>query len=180
MIEQFCPNPVVLQRLSTGPLSAHINAVGQQLSQQGYTSSSAQYTMRLLADLSSWLLRQALTVADCNEQLASEFLQDRYRRCRPHLHDRAALRRLLEHLRDQGIIPIPIVETETYDSDRLVGDFQHYLLEQRCLAPTTVDYYQQFPLIALQRLSLMSMGPFDHPFWLHARQMVIKIGTTPV
>ena len=39
---------------------------------------------------------------------------------------------------------------------------------------------QQFPLIALQRLSLMSMGPFDHPFWLHARQMVIKIGTTPV
>ena len=141
MIEQFCPNPVVLQRLSTGPLSAHINAVGQQLSQQGYTSSSAQYTMRLLADLSSWLLRQALTVADCNEQLASEFLQDRYRRCRPHLHDRAALRRLLEHLRDQGIIPIPIVETETYDSDRLVGDFQHYLLEQRCLAPTTVDYY---------------------------------------
>lgn len=141
MSKQFCPNPVVLQRLSAGPLRAHINAVGQQLSQQGYTSSSAQYTMRLLADLSSWLLRQALTVADCNEQLASEFLQDRYRRCRPHLHDRAALRRLLEHLRDQGIIPIPIVATETYDSDRLVGDFQHYLLEQRCLAPTTVDYY---------------------------------------
>src|SRR2546427_5389406 len=97
--------------------------------------------MRLLDDLSSWLLRQALTAADFNEQLASEFLQDRYRHCRPHLHDRAALRRLLEHLRHQGIIPIPIVQTDTYDSDRLVGDFQHYLIAQRCLAPTTVDYY---------------------------------------
>jgi integrase/recombinase XerD len=141
MIEQCCPNPVVLQRLLAGPLSTHINAIAQQLSQQGYTSSSAKNAMRLLDDLSSWLLRQALTAADFNEQLASEFLQDRYRRCRPHLHDRAALRRLLEHLRHQGIIPIPIVQTATYDSDRLVGDFQHYLIEQRCLAPTTVDYY---------------------------------------
>jgi site-specific recombinase XerD len=141
MIEQFCPNPVVVQRLLTGPLRAHINAIAQQLSQKGYTRSSAQNAMRLLDDLSRWLLRHALTAADFNEQLASEFLHDRYRRCRPHLHDRAALKRLLEHLRQQGIIPIPIVQTDTYDADRLVGDFQHYLIEQRCLAPTTVDYY---------------------------------------
>lgn len=167
MIEQFCPNSVVLQRLSTGPLSAHINAIGQQLSQEGYTSPSAQYTMRLLADLSSWLLRHALTAADCNEQLASEFLQDRYRRCRPHRNDRAALRRLLEHLRDQGIIPIPIVETDISDSDRLVGDFQHYLLEQRCLAPTTVDYYlktvQRFlrERFSTQPLNLEALCPQD-------------------
>jgi hypothetical protein len=26
----------------------------------------------------------------------------------------------------------------------------------------------------------MSMVPFDHPFWLHVRQMVINIGATPV
>ena len=167
MIEQFCPNPVVLQRLLAGPLSAHINAIAQQLSQQGYTSSSAKNAMRLLDDLSSWLLRQALTAADFNEQLASKFLQDRYRRCRPHLHDRAALRRLLEHLRHQGIIPIPIVTTATYDSDRLVGDFQHYLIEQRCLAPTTVDYYlktvQSFlrERFSTQPLNLEALCPQD-------------------
>jgi len=167
MIEQFCPNPVILQRLLAGPLSAHINAIAQQLSQQGYTSSSAKNAMRLLDDLSSWLLRQALTAADFNEQLASEFLQDRYRRCRPHLHDRAALRRLLEHLRHQGIIPIPIVKTDTDDSDRLVGDFQHYLIEQRCLAPTTVDYYlktvQSFlrERFSTQPLNLEALCPQD-------------------
>src|SRR5437899_9150 len=102
-----------------------------------------------------------------NEQLASEFLQDRSRRCRPHLHDRAALRRLLEHLRHQGIIPIPIVQTDTYDSDRLVGDFQHYLIEQRCLAPTTVDYYlktvQSFlrERFSTQPLNLEALCPQD-------------------
>ena len=166
MMEQFCPNPVV-QRLLAGPLSAHINAIAQQLSQQGYRSSSAKNAMRLLDDLSRWLLRHALTAADCNEQLASEFLHDRYRRCRPHLHDRAALRRLLEHLRQQGIIPIPIVQTDTDDSDRLVGDFQHYLIEQRCLAPTTVDYYlktvQSFlrERFRTQPLNLEALGPQD-------------------
>jgi integrase/recombinase XerD len=130
-----------MQRSSTGPLDTPIDAVGQQLSQQGYTSSTAKYTMRLLADLSSWLQRHALTAADCHEQLAEDFLQDRYQRCRPHRSDRAALRRLLEYLRDHGVIPIPVVETAPHASDRLVGDFQHYLLQQRCLAPTTADYY---------------------------------------
>jgi integrase/recombinase XerD len=97
--------------------------------------------MRLLADLSSWLQQHALTAVDFNEPLASDFLQDRYRRRRPHRNDRAALRRLLEHLRDQGVIPLPVVETDTHACDSLVGDFQHYLLHQRCLAPTTADYY---------------------------------------
>lgn len=39
---------------------------------------------------------------------------------------------------------------------------------------------QQFPLIGSQPLLLMSMGQFDHPFWLNARQMVIKIGALSV
>ena len=60
---------------------------------------------------------------------------------RSHRSDRAALRRLLEHLRDHGVIPIPVVETDPHASDRLVCDFQHYLLQQRGLAPTTADYY---------------------------------------
>ena len=103
--ESYSPKGVVVQRLLAGPLSAHINAIAQQLSQQGYTSSSAKNAMRLLDDLSRWLLRHALTAADCNEQLASEFLHDRYRHCRPHLHDRAALRRLLDTCGSKGSFP---------------------------------------------------------------------------
>ena len=139
MMDQFCPNPVVLQRLCTGPLRTHIDAVGQQLSRQGYTRSTAKYTMRLLADLRSWLQQHALTAVDCNAQRASDFLQDRSRRRRPHRNDRAAVRRWLEHLRDHGVIPLPVVETDIHAGDSLVGDFQHSLLHQRCLAPTTAD-----------------------------------------
>jgi site-specific recombinase XerD len=167
MIDQFCPHPVVFPRLSTGPMGTHIDAINQRLSQQGYTSATAKYAMRLLADLNSWLQRYALTAADCNEQLASDFLQDRYRRCRPHRSDRAALKRLLEHLRDQRVLPIQVVATDTHASDRLGGDFQHSLLQQRCLAPTTVAYYLDTVRRFLrdrfdtQPLNLKALGPQD-------------------
>ena len=79
MIQSFCPNPAVSQRLSTGPLGAHIDTFAQQLSAQGYARWTAKYTMRLLADLSSWLQRHALTATELNEQHAlRRFLQDRY------------------------------------------------------------------------------------------------------
>lgn len=137
----FCPNPVVLQRLYAGPLGAHIDTVAQQLLAQGYASWTAKYTMRLLADLSRWLQRHALTATELNEQRGCDFLQDRYRRCRPHRDDRPVLRRLLELLRDHGVIPVPVAETHTGAADRIACDFQHYLLHQRCLATTTVEHY---------------------------------------
>ena len=167
MIDPFGPHPIALPCLSTEPLGAHIDAVGQRLSQQGYTSSTVQYTMRILADLSHWLQQQALTVADFNEQLASDFLQDRHRRCRPHHSDRAALKQLLDHLWDQGVLPIQVVETDPYASDPLIDDFQHYLLQQRCLAPTTVTYYLHMvrrflrDRFGTQPLNLQALGPQD-------------------
>lgn len=141
MSHPFCPNPVVVQRLYAGPLGAHIDAFAQQLVAQGYANSTAKLTMRLLADLSSWLQQHALTATALDEQRVEAFLQDRYQRCRPTRSDRAVLQRLLEQLRAHGVIPTLIVETDRGASDRIVDDFQHYLRHQRCLAPTTVSYY---------------------------------------
>jgi len=138
MSHPFCPNPIVLQRLYTGPLGAHLDTFAQQLVAQGYASWTAKYTMRLLADLSHWLQRHTLTATDLNEQRVDEFLQDRYRCYRVHRDDRPTLRQWLEHLRDQGLIPVRVVETHTSPHDRIACDFQHSLLHQRRLSPTTV------------------------------------------
>jgi len=35
MSHPFCPNPIVLQQLYTGPLGAHIDTFAQQLLAQG-------------------------------------------------------------------------------------------------------------------------------------------------
>lgn len=138
MSHPCCPNLVVWQPWSAGPLGAHIDSVAHQLLDQGDASWTAKYMVRLLADLSRWLQRHALTATDLNEQRVDAFLQDRYQRCHTHRNDRPVLRRLLGQLREPGVIPVPAVETTTRACDRLACDFQHSWLHQRGLAPTTV------------------------------------------
>ena len=141
MSHPFCPNPVMLQQLYTGPLGAHIDTFAQQLVAQGYASWTAKYMMRLLADLSSWLQRHSLVAMALNEQRVDEFLQDRYRCYCVHREDHATLSRLLDHLRDQDLIPARVAKAHTEPYHRIACDFQQYLIQQRALAPSTVRYY---------------------------------------
>lgn len=167
MSHPFCPNPAVSQRLYTGPLAAHIDTFTQQLVAQGYASWSAKYTMRLLDDLSCWLQRHTLAATALSEQRVDDFLQDRYRRYRVHREDRSILSRLLEHLRDQGLIPAREVDPHSDQHDRMAYDFQQYLLQQRALAPSTIrDYLNTVRRFLRARasteaLSLEVLGPQD-------------------
>lgn len=138
MSHPCCPHPMVLQQWYTGPLGAHIDTCAQQLLAQGYAHWTAQYTMRLLADLSRWLQRHTLTATDLNEQRVDDFRHDRSRCSRVHRDDRPTLRQWLEHRRDQGLIPVRVVETNTSPHDHIACDFPHGLLHQRRLSPTTV------------------------------------------
>jgi site-specific recombinase XerD len=141
MSHPFCPNPIAGQRGYTGPLGTHIDPFVQQLCAQGYASWTAKYTTRLLADLSRWLQHYALTATDLNEQRVDEFLHDRYRCYRYHRDDRPTLSRWLEYLRNQDLIPRRVIESNQDPHDQIVCDFQHYLLQQRGLLPTTVGDY---------------------------------------
>jgi len=141
MIQAFCPNPAVAQRLSTGPLGTHIAPLAHQLAAQGYAPWTAKYTMRLLADLSGWLQHHALTGAALDEPCVERFLQDRYQTGSPHRNDHPILRRLLAQLREQGVIPLAVVAPALHAYDHIVRDFQHYLLHQRGLKPPTIRNY---------------------------------------
>ena len=68
MSHPFCPNPVMLQQLYTGPLGAHIDPFAQQLVAQGYASWTTKYMMRLLADLMPRLAAEACTAAELDEE----------------------------------------------------------------------------------------------------------------
>lgn len=141
MIDQFCPNPVIAQRLHSGPLSAHIDTLAQLWVAQGYASSTLKYAMRLFAALSTWLQQQPLTATDLDQQRLEEFLQARYQHHRPHRNDRATLRRLLEHLQQSGIIATPSSALEPQALSPVEEAFRGYLVHQRSLAATTVGAY---------------------------------------
>ncbi len=141
MIDQFCPNPAIAQRLYAGPLGAHIDTFAQRFLAQGYESSTPKYAMRLLAELSTWLQEQSLAAADLDEQRVGDFLEARYRHHRPHRTDRATLRKLLEQLQEISVIATPRVALANPALNELKQAFHHYLVDQRGLAPETVSSY---------------------------------------
>ena len=141
MIQQVCPNPVLLQQLYDGPLGAYVEAFAHQLLTQGYATSTAKYAMRLLADLTRWIEEQALRATDLNEERVEGFLQDRPYRGDSHRSDRSVLRQLLRQLREQGVIPASVVETGLCNDCFICRDFQDHLTHQRCLAPVSIKHY---------------------------------------
>ena len=89
MIEHFFPNPAVLVRLHAGPLGAYVDAFARELSERGYAVWTAQYAMRLLAALGTWLVQKDLAITDLDEPALEVFLLCRYREFRQHRDDRS-------------------------------------------------------------------------------------------
>ena len=108
MIDLFCPNPAIAQRLTTGPLKNHIETFVRHRLEQGYGEGHLQHAMRLLADLSLWLQQQPLALTALDEQQVERFLQSRYQRCRPTSSDRPILKQVLEQLRVAKLIDPPL------------------------------------------------------------------------
>jgi len=141
MIEHFFPNPVVLVRLHAGPLGAYIDAFAQELSERGYAAWTAQYAMRLLAALGTWIVHKDLAISALDETRFEAFLLCRYREFRPHRDDRGVLALLLAYLREKGVVA-PAVEHQAADEgSRIREPFRRHLIGQRNLAPSTVRTY---------------------------------------
>jgi site-specific recombinase XerD len=141
MIENFYPNPIVVQRLQAGPLRAHIDTFAQQLFDEGYALWTVKYSVRLLADLTTWMQQQGLTITDLAELPIHTFFQNRYQIRRPHRDDRAILKKLLVHLRTLGVIAVQVKAIGDPAYASMVLAFQQYLIYQRNLAPSTIHYY---------------------------------------
>jgi site-specific recombinase XerD len=141
MIENFYPNSIVVQRLQAGPLSAHIDTFAQMLFDEGYALWTVKYSVRLLADFTTWMQQQELTTTDLSELPVHNFFQHRYQSRRPHRDDRAILKKFLAHLRAADVIAAPVkaVGDPVYAS--IIQAFRQYLVCQRNLAPSTIHSY---------------------------------------
>ncbi len=160
MIENFYPNPIVVQRLQAGPLSAHIDTFAQQLFDEGYALWTVKYSVRLLADLTTWMQQQELTITDLSELPVHTFFQHRYQiRC-PHRDDRAILKKLLAYLRTVGVIAAPVKAVADPAYTSIVQAFQQYLVCQRNLAPSTIQHYLNTVVrFLIQRFGIQPPNP---------------------
>jgi len=137
---QFAPTSLLRGCLDVGPLASHIDGFSTLLASQGYARSTAREKLRLVVDLSRWLGRRKLSVADLDEQRVSQFLTNRRRRRARH-GNAATCKMLLSYLRHLGRIPSSQEQFHDTPLNRAGRDFEQFLTSERGLTPATLANY---------------------------------------
>lgn len=141
MTNQFFKFRVTLDRLYAGPLGQYIDAFVVRLSELGYAKFTIKYRIRLVGVLSRWMHRRGFDVRDLDRQTIDKFLQYLQRKRRIQRGDVPALRSLLEHLQQSGVIPTPTPDVDDSELGRIERDFTNYLTQERRLSQASLANY---------------------------------------
>jgi len=114
------------------------NGFCDQLGKLGYTPSSAEHQMRLMADLSSWLSTEGPDAAGLTAEVVDRFFVARRASGRRWRRSPRALAPLLGYLRELGAAPAATARPASTASEELLEEFRCYLVNERGLAPGTV------------------------------------------
>jgi site-specific recombinase XerD len=100
---------------------------------------------RIVAFFSRWLKQNRVQLHDVSTEHAIRFLRYRAQKRRPYLGDPAALRRVIDFLRRQNVIPAQNTAPQPMTPiEHCVQTFEQYLREERGLARATIINYVPF------------------------------------
>src|SRR3954453_1771709 len=128
-----------------GPLAPFTGGFAAGLERLGYSRSTAETQLRLMAHVSSWLEDRGLEARELTTARLEEYLV--YRRASGHVQRLSprALGPLLVFLRGVGVMPAAAPSLSVSASDRLLAEFEEYLVRDRGLAARTVEGYRRWP-----------------------------------
>jgi integrase/recombinase XerD len=128
--------------LMTGPLTPFADLYRRELRARGYTARSTVNELRQVARLSRWLDAGGFEVAQLSTERVEEFLAVQRASARHRSQwSRPGLRCLLEVLRGRGVLGTEEPGREVSAEEAMLASFERYLLDERALAPGTVDGY---------------------------------------
>ena len=140
-IELFFPGPRSPRWLRVGPLAHDIDGFAAGLAAQGYALQTAGNKLRLVRHLSVWLESEGLGAEALDEVRFETFLLSRGPR-RLAQGEAATGRQLLSYLRHEGRIPEIPEETDNAEPiSRIERTYEHFLVNERGLSPSTVGDY---------------------------------------
>ena len=127
------------QRVCVGPIATHIDGFAKLLADEGYARPTVKSKCLLVADLSHWLKRRRLPLAQLDEGKLKQF----------YAHHRHSIRRgdvstgpqLLKLLRGLGVVPALPQKVDRTVLGQLTQDYERFLSSQRGLAPATLSSY---------------------------------------
>jgi integrase/recombinase XerD len=126
-----------------GPLGSYLESYAAEMRREGYPQQTIESQVCLVADFSRWLTQRQITPQAVRSELFQPYLRERARRRRPTGSESRALRRLLNLLVREGVVPERAPSAAT-PADRLGTEFRLYLQQERALASTTQSYYLTF------------------------------------
>lgn len=137
--------------------AGYLNTYTTLIKEQGYALGSVQGQVQLITRFLTWFLIKHPGTDSLDEAAVQRFLQCPQNAHRARHSGTAALDRFLHMLREQGVIP-PQKEQPLSPQQRLIKEYEHYLLEERGLTLATVANNAPFADQFLSALSAKFRG----------------------
>jgi site-specific recombinase XerD len=151
--------PKSLQRVYIGPLGVYVDQYATCLTRDAYSLTSGYYRVGLVRDFSGWLMRKRRDVGDIDDGLVAQFLKDHARDHRPQKADRPALKRLLNMLRETGVISAR-APAALHPHERIFADFAHFLDQDRGLTQLTIIHHRPVIRMFLKEMEIEGVEDF--------------------
>jgi site-specific recombinase XerD len=152
--------PAAVRKTHEGPLDCYIDLFVQRLREQQFSPESVRTQVLHVADLSRWLHARELNV----DALTAAVIDTHCREQRPGVPlrqgHRAALRRLIAILREQGVCR-DVAPVELNPRQRVEEDFKRFLAVERGLSPATLVNY--VPFVSQLLTERFGRGPIRLP-----------------
>jgi len=127
------------QPVCIGPVASHIDGFAKFLADEGYARPTVKSKCLLVADLSHWLERRRLPLAQLDEGKLKLFYADHRHSVRRG--DVWTGQQLVKLLRGLGVIPGLPQKVDRTVLGQLTRDYERFLSSQRGLAPATLSSY---------------------------------------
>jgi site-specific recombinase XerD len=154
-VEDYLSRSRLFQRLKNGPHGQLVERYATRLAEETFSQRTTWQCLNVVSGLLGWVGVLRCKLVDIDEHMVERYLRYRARRQSFQPGDRAALRRWLSVLRDEGVIaPAPLSPLTSHD--RILEDFADYLRAECGLAQGSIG--SRLPTI---RRFLLEICPTD-------------------
>ena len=125
----------------SGPLAGFSEGYGTELRQLGYAPASVRLQLKVMADLSDWLLSQGMAAADLRRSDLDRFLCHRRAAGSTRYASIRAVGPVLDYLQRFEVVPRQARDAVLDPVDVMLDRFWRYLTIERALAAVTARSY---------------------------------------
>lgn len=138
---EYLQRSKLYRKLIHGPYGKFSRVYAARLSDEGFSQQCTRRSLSLFRDLMDWHVGNGHDRRDLGKAHVKQYLEHRSKHWSINAGDRAALRRLLSALRDEGLVPAA-PPAEPTEHEQIVEAFAAYLTSERGLALTTVERHK--------------------------------------